>query len=153
MSFMHRRKLIKSMDTERIENAIREAEKLTSGEIRVSIARFFWGRIRPVAEKAFNRLGLTNTRERHGILVFIVPSRRRVGMLGDEGIHAKVGQEFWERIAAAMSEQFRKGEFTEGLIKGIQEAGESLAAHFPYSPVQDVNELSDRIDYGRNEKK
>jgi len=153
MSFMHRRKLIKSIDTERIEKAIREAEKQTSGEIRVSIALFFWGKIRPAAEKAFSRLGMTNTRDRNGILFFIVPSRRRFVVLGDEGIHAKVGQEFWERIAAAMSEQFRKGEFTEGLIKGIQEAGERLAAHFPYSQVKDISELSDKIDFGRNEKK
>jgi uncharacterized membrane protein len=146
MSFMHRRKLIKSIDKERIENAIREAEKQTSGEIRVSIALFFWGRIRPTAEKAFSRLGMTNTRDRNGILFFIVPSRRRFVVLGDEGIHSKVGQEFWERIAAAMSEHFRKGEFTEGLVKGILEAGERLATHFPYSPVEDINELSDKID-------
>lgn len=152
MSFMHRRKLIKSIDTERIEKAIREAEKRTSGEIRVSIAGLFWGRIRPAAEKAFHRLGMTNTRDRNGILFFIVPSRRRFVVLGDEGIHAKVGQEFWERIAARMSEQFRKGEFTEGLIQGIHEAGESLESHFPYSPAEDINELSNQVDLGKNEK-
>lgn len=146
MSFMHRRKLIKSIDIERIENAIREAEKQTSGEIGVSISLFFLGRIRPAAEKAFSRLGMTRTRDRNGILFFIVPSRRRFVVLGDEGIHAKVGQEFWEGIAAVMSEHFRKGEYTEGLIKGIGEAGKRLAMHFPYNPEEDINELPDKID-------
>lgn len=147
-AFMNRRKLIRSIDTLRIENAIREAEKQTSGEICVSISLFFLGRIRSAAEKAFDRLGMSNTRDRNGILFFLVPSRRSFVVLGDEGIHAKVGQEFWESIAAAMSEHFRKGEFTEGLVKGIQEAGERLAVHFPYNPVEDINELSDKIDLG-----
>jgi len=153
MSFMHRRKLLKAIDTEKIKDAIREAEQKTSGEIRVSIAPFFYGKVRPVAEKAFLRLRMTNTRQRNGILFFIVPARRRFVVLGDEGIHVKVGQKFWEQIVTAMSEKFRKGEFTEGIIKGIKEVGEHLAAHFPYDPLTDVNELPDDVDFDRKKKK
>lgn len=147
MAFMHRWKLIKCLDSDKITAAIRTAEKRTSGEIRVSVSRFFWGRVRSVAEKTFVRLGMTNTKLRNGILFFIVPSRRRFVVLGDEGIHAKVGQDFWENLAAVMSEDFRKGRFQEGLVKGIAKAGEQLAVHFPCDPLTDKNELPDNIEF------
>jgi len=152
MGFMHKRKLIRALDAGAIRAAIQSAEKLTSGEIRVSVSAFFWGRIRPVAEKAFDRLGMTGTKDRNGILFFVVPSRRRFVVLGDEGIHAKVGQSFWEDVAAAISAEFRKGRFQEGLLRGIALAGEKLAAHFPYDPAADRNELSDDVDFGAGRK-
>jgi uncharacterized membrane protein len=143
---MHRRKLLKSLDREKIRQMIAEAEKQTSGEICVSVTRFFWGRIRPRAERAFRRLGVGKTRLRNGILFFIVPARKRFVVLGDEGIHAQVGQEFWDGIAVRMAGHFRKGEFQEGILAGIQAAAEGLAVHFPYEPGQDVNELPDDVD-------
>jgi len=145
---MNRRRLFKLVDKERVRKAIVEAEKRTSGEICVSVAHFFWGRVRPEAERAFRRLGMANTRLRNGILFFIVPARKRFVVLGDEGIHAKVGQDFWDTIASGMAEHFQKGEFTEGLTAGIQAAADSLAVHFPYEPAADVNELPDDIDTG-----
>jgi len=150
MRIMNRRRLFKLIDKERIRKAIVEAEKQTSGEICVSVARFFWGRVRPRAERAFRRLGLANTRLRNGILFFIVPSRKSFVVLGDEGIHTKVGQDFWDGIAASMAEHFRKGEFEKGLLAGIQTAADGLALHFPYEPATDVNELSDDVDTGGN---
>jgi len=150
MPIMHRRKLFKLLDKERIRSAIREAEKQTSGEISVSVARFFWGRVRPRAERAFRRLGVGKTRLRNGILFFIVPARKRFVVLGDEGIHAKVGQEFWDGIAASMADHFRKGEFQQGILAGIRTAAGGLAAHFPYEPGQDVNELADDVDTGKD---
>jgi len=146
MPIMHRRRLFKLVDKERVRKAIVEAEKRTSGEICVSMAHFFWGRVRPEAERAFRRLGMSDTRLRNGILFFIVPARKRFVVLGDEGIHAKVGQDFWDGIAANMAGHFRKGEFAEGLIAGIQAAAAGLAVHFPYEPTTDVNELPDDID-------
>jgi uncharacterized membrane protein len=102
-----------------------------------------------VAERAFVRMGMSRTKLRNGILFFIVPARRRFAVLGDEGIHAKVGQEFWDAVAGRLGEHFRKGEFTAGLVAAIGEAGEQLAAHFPYDPETDVNELPDDIDFGK----
>src|SRR4030042_717107 len=148
MPIMHRRRLFKLVDKERVRKAIFEAEKQTSGEICVSVARFFWGRVRPEAERASGRVGMTNTRLRNGILFFIVPARKRFVVLGDEGIHAKVGQDFWDGIAAGMAGHFRQGEFMEGLMAGIQAAADGLAVHFPYEPATDVNELPDDIDTG-----
>jgi uncharacterized membrane protein len=146
MWVLSRRKLLKKIDQERIKKAIEDAERLTSGEVRVSVSTFFRGDVRKVAEKAFARLGMCQTKERNGILFFIVPSRRRFVILGDEGIHAKVGQEFWECLSTIMSQKFKNREFSEGLVLGIEEAGKMLATHFPYNPETDVNELSNKID-------
>ena len=150
MTVNSRRKLMRTVDTAKVQAAIAAAERQTSGEIRVSVARFFWGSVRHAAGKAFARLGMTRTKDRNGVLFFIVPARRKFVVLGDAGIHAKVGQEFWECIAGLMSERFRKGEFTEGLVAGIAEAGRELAAAFPYDPTVDVNELADDVDFGEN---
>jgi uncharacterized membrane protein len=141
-----KRGLLRTIDIGRVESAIREAERRTSGEVRVSVSRFFWGDLRAVAERAFARLGMTATRERNGVLFFIVPSRQRFVVLGDEGIHAKVGQAFWETVAAAVSQRFRDGDFTGGLVDGIATVGEHLAAHYPFDPASDANELSDEVD-------
>jgi uncharacterized membrane protein len=140
--------LIRRLDVKRIEDALRAAEKRTSGEIRVSVSHFFWGNVRKAAEHAFVRMGMTATKERNGILFFVVPSRRRFVVLGDEGIHAKVGQEFWDKIAAAMSAKFHAGDFTGGLVDAIGVVGEELARHFPRTAA-DVNELPDHVDFGR----
>ena len=148
MTFHSRRKLLKAIDVERVKAAIAVAERSASGEVRVSVASFFWGSVRRVAEKVFVRLGMTATKDRNGILFFIVPARKKFAVLGDEGIHARVGQEFWDSLAGLLSGHFRKGEFTEGLVAAIGEAGRQLAAHFPCDPSTDVNELPDDIDFG-----
>lgn len=134
------------MDIESIQAAIKEAEVRTSGEIRVSISRFFWGSVVKAAEKAFLRLGMRETRDRNGILFFIVPSRKRFAIIGDTGIHAHVGQKFWNQLAAVLGEEFAKGEFTSGLLKSIRKAGQELSAHFPYDPESDINELPDDVE-------
>jgi uncharacterized membrane protein len=144
---LSRRSLMRRMDVKRIEDALRAAEKRTSGEIRVSVSPFFWGSVRKAAERAFARMGMTATKERNGVLIFVVPARRRFVVLGDEGIHAKVGQAFWEKIAAALSAKFRSGEFTGGLVDAIAVVGEELAKDFPRAEA-DVNELPDRVDFG-----
>jgi len=149
MTVRSRRRLMRTIDAERVKRAIIEAEHETSGEIRVSVAPFFWGPVRRVAQRAFARLKMDQTKERNGILFFIVPSRRRFVVLGDEGIHARVGQELWDSLASILSGHFRKGEFTEGLVRAIEEAGRKLAAHFPCGPAGDVDELPDDVDFGK----
>ncbi|MCX6572614.1 MAG: TPM domain-containing protein [Candidatus Aminicenantes bacterium] len=148
MTVHSRRKLMKTVDVSLVKAAVAAAERATSGEVRVSVARFFWGSVRRASERAFARLGVARTKDRNGILFFIVPARKKFVVLGDEGIHAKVGQEFWYCVAGKMSGHFKKGEFTEGLVEAIGEAGRELAAHFPYDAATDVNELADDVDFG-----
>ncbi len=93
MGIRFRPSWIVRIDEARVQKAIAEAERRTSGEIRVSVSRFFWGPVRPVAERAFHRLKMDATKDQNGILFFIVPSRRRFVVLGDVGIHAHAGQE------------------------------------------------------------
>jgi uncharacterized membrane protein len=145
---MTRRKLLRVIDKDRLKEAIRKAEHRTSGEICVSVAPLFWGSIEKAADKAFVRMGMAHTRERNGVLFFVVPARRKFVVLGDRGIHEKVGQEFWNRVAAVVSEKFKDGDFTGGLVRGIEEIGEQLAMHFPHQ-MEDKNELSDDVDFGK----
>jgi uncharacterized membrane protein len=143
---MTRGKLLRTLDNNRIRQAIREAEQLTSGEICVSVAPMFWGNVEKAAEKAFVRMGMTRTKERNGVLFFVVPSRRKFVVLGDSGIHAKVGPEFWRHIVDVVSEKFHVGDFSEGLVMGIRAVGEKLADHFPYQGERDINELPNEVD-------
>jgi uncharacterized membrane protein len=146
---MSRNKLLRIIDGERIKEAIASAERRTSGEICVSVAPLFWGNIEKAADKAFTRLGMTHTKDRNGVLFFVVPARRKFVVLGDRGIHERVGQEFWDNVVAAVSEKFRGGDFTGGLVKGIEKVGEQLATHFPYDETTDKNELSNELDFGK----
>jgi uncharacterized membrane protein len=145
---MLRARLRRLVDAEAVRQAIADAEARTSGEIRVSVSTFFFGNVRRTAERAFERMGMTATAQRNSVLIFVVPSRRAFVVLGDEGIHVKVGQEFWDAVAAAMSARFKAGDFTGGLVLGITEAGRQLAEHFPHQGERDRNELADDVDYG-----
>src|SRR5262245_30011081 len=145
---MTRKKLLQVIDREKIKHTIESAERLTSGEICVSVAPLFWGSVEKAAEKAFVRLGMTRTKDRNGVLFFVVPSRRKFVVLGDSGIHERVGQEFWHRVVGVVSDKFRRGDFTGGLIRGIEEVGEQLSTHFPYVAATDVDELPDDVDFG-----
>jgi uncharacterized membrane protein len=145
---MTRKKLLRIIDHKKIQGAIESAEQRTSGEICVSVAPLFWGSVEKAADKAFVRMGMTRTQDRNGVLFFVVPARRRFVVRGDRGIHERVGQEFWESVIAAVSEKFREGHFTAGLVKGIEQVAEQLAAHFPYDRTTDKNELSNEVDFG-----
>ena len=142
-------RLVHELDTERLEDAIRRAEARTSAEIRVSVAPFFAGDVQRTAERAFDRLGMTRTRERNGVLVFIVPARRRFAILGDEGVHARVGQAFWDELRALLSAAFREHRYTDGLVGVIDRIGERLASHFPARAKDNPDELPNAVDLTR----
>jgi uncharacterized membrane protein len=139
--FLARARMLRKIDVERVRQAIAAAEHQTSGRIRVSLAPFFWGDVRRAAERAFTRLG------RRGVLFFVVPARRKFVVLGDEDIHAHVGQEFWHDVTAAVAERFRAGDFTGGLVHGIETVGNELASAFPYDAAAD-DEPPDDVDIG-----
>ena len=107
----------------------------------------FLGDVEKTARKAFRRLGMENTADRNGVLIFLVPSRKRFAILGDAGIHEKVGQAFWHEASACLSSHFRKEAFTEGLVEVIRLVGDRLATHFPSTGLADRNELPDEVDF------
>jgi uncharacterized membrane protein len=149
---LSRRTFLQQLDIAAVERAIARAETRTSGEIRVSVSRFFVGSSRRLAERAFRRLGMHATRDRNGVLLLIEPARREVVVLGDAGIHAHVGDAFWTEIAAQVTAHFREGRFTQGVVEAIDAIGDALARHFPAGTegTDNPNELSDSIDLGHS---
>jgi uncharacterized membrane protein len=94
----------------------------------------------------FEKLGMTATAERNGVLIFLAPTSRSFAVLGDSGIHERCGDEFWASVAAAMSAHFREGRFSDGLVAGIAAVGSELARHFPRREGDgDRNELPDTV--------
>ena len=144
---MTRRGLLARLDTARVESTIAEAERASTGEIRVSIAGVFWGRSRRLAERAFVRLGMDQTRDRNAVLILVVPWRRKLVVLGDAGIAARVTDDFWAQVVSAATVELRAGRFTEGLCAAVSAVGRVLSEHFPCPAEGDnADELPNRID-------
>jgi uncharacterized membrane protein len=143
---MNQKEFVEKLDQLRIVAAIQEAEQQTSGEVRVHVQpKALGGDIRTVAERTFERLGMTKTALRNGVLLFIATEERRFVILGDRGIDEKVPAGFWDEIAAKLTVRFSKSEFTEGIVEAITAAGRQLREYFPRA-AGDVNELSDSIN-------
>lgn len=134
-----------SIDHARVEHAITAAEQKTSGEIRVLISKEKTGDAVAAARAQFERLGMTATAERNGVLIYLAPKSHAFAVIGDTAIHEKCGDAFWRLLAAAMELQFKRGEFTEGLVLGIERAAALLAENFPRKP-DDRNELPNLIE-------
>ena len=128
--------------------SVREAEKNTSGEIRVHIETSLDGDVLDRASWVFNKLGMHKTAERNGVLFYLAVSNRKFAIIGDAGINSKVPAGFWNEISDNLMRRFKEGKFTEGLSEGIILAGKQLQTHFPYSK-DDINELSDEISFDK----
>jgi putative membrane protein len=100
-------------------------------------------RVHRAAELAFHQLGMVETRDRTGILIYVSLLERRVVVLADRGIHARVADGTWDGVVARVVEGIRRGEADEGLVAGIRMCGEILSRHVPPGP-NDPNELADR---------
>jgi uncharacterized membrane protein len=141
---MKAREFVDQLGREEIVGAIRAAEKRTSGEIRVFISRHEVEDPVAEAQRQFAILGMEQTREHNGVLLFVAPQAQKFAVIGDTAIHERCGQTFWEELAAEMSGHFRRAEFTQGIVHGVSRAGEILARHFPWRP-DDRNELADDV--------
>lgn len=140
-----RRQLLRLVDVPAVEAAIARAESRTSSELRVSLATYFWGSVRATAERAFERLGMAATRDRNGVLLFVVPSRRCVAVIGDVGIHARVGPDLWREVCDRLGAAFRAGRYTQGLVDAIDLLGDRLARHFPVDATDNPDELTNAV--------
>jgi uncharacterized membrane protein len=130
-----------------ILDAIKEAEKETSGEIRVHIETRLSGDVLDRASWIFKKIGMDRTKERNGVLFYLAIKNRKFAIIGDTGINARVPEGFWDKIKNVMESDFREKRFSDGLAKGILMAGDQLKEHFPHLP-DDVNELPDEISFG-----
>ena len=137
-------------EKERIGNAIKNAEKKTSGEIRLHVEMKCPEDVLDRAAFIFEKLKMHETMLRNGVLFYISIKDRKFAILGDAGINQVTPDDFWEKIRERVTGHFKLGAFADGLEQGIRLAGEALREHFPHEK-DDVNELSNDISYGTNE--
>lgn len=133
-----------------IVQAIKNAEQKTSGEVRIYIEKKC-KMVNPVhrAKEIFFHLAMDKTNDRNAVLIYLAMKDRQLAIYGDEGIHQKVGQEFWQNEVKAILAAFNSSNYTEGLVKIIHDIGDALLFHFPYDAQTDKNELPDEIIFGK----
>lgn len=129
-----------------IVDAIASAELKTSGEIRLHLSNFCFGNEVKAAEKVFAKLKMHQTKERNGVLIYIATFSRKVAIVGDEGIHKKLGNEFWQKVVSQLIQKFKENKKAEALSECIVECGEQLGKFFPRQS-DDKNELTNTISY------
>jgi uncharacterized membrane protein len=138
--------LFTEQQQQQVQDAIAQAELNTSGEIRVHIDKRCKEEPMKMAIAVFEKLGMHKTEQRNAVLFYLAMDDKKLAILGDKGINEAVPTNFWDEIRDLMVSHFKKGEFTEGLSKGIVMAGEQLKLAFPYQS-DDTNELSNEITF------
>ena len=137
-------------EQQQLIEAIQKAEQQTSGEVRI----FVESKCRYVdaldrAQEIFFSLKMNETELRNGTLIYVAIKDRQAAVFGDEGIHQKVGQKYWEDEVKKMLSHFRNQKLADGICQGIFDLGEALKFYFPYNSGTDKNELPDEIVFGR----
>jgi uncharacterized membrane protein len=139
------REFLNRIEHQQIVDAIRRAERKSSGEVRVFVTRKAVADPVTAAKHHFQRMGMAKTRWRNSVLLLVAPRSQNFAVIGDTAIHERCGEEFWHSVAEGLSGHFHKNEFTIGLVHAIDRAGDLLAEHFPRQP-DDTNELPDRVE-------
>lgn len=138
---------LSATDEEEIVQAILQAEKNTSGEIRVHIESHTQLDHYERAKEIFHLLKMDNTKESNGVLLYVAVNDRKFAICGDKGINKVVPEDFWETTKEIIQSHFKEGNFKEGILQGVLKAGTELEKHFPWQQG-DRNELSNEISKG-----
>lgn len=147
--FRKKNKFFTEAEHQQILQAIQQAEKETSGEIRVFVeSKCSYMDALDRAKEIFQRLNMHTTTERNAVLIYVAVKHHQLAILGDEGIYKKVGKEYWNRLVKQMIHHFHKNDFVEGIRLSISEIGQDLQKHFPHHKYIDKNELPDDIVFG-----
>jgi uncharacterized membrane protein len=148
--FRNKKEFFTPEEKQRIAEAVRHAEQRTSGEVRV----FVESKCRYVdaidrAAEIFFGLSMQNTDQRNAVLVYVAMKDRQLAVFGDQGIHQKVGNVYWQTELRKMVDKFDHNDYAEGIRQCVLDIGEALHTHFPYDRQNDKNELPDEIVFGR----
>ena len=149
-SFFKKKDFFTEEEKLQIIEVVRNAEKRTSGEVRV----FIESRCRYVdpldrsAEVFFN-LKMNETKDRNAVLLYIAMKDRQLAVFGDEGIHKKVGTEYWNKEVNLLINEFNTAHYGDGISQCVRDIGEALHQHFPFDNDTDKNELPDDIIFGK----
>jgi len=139
--------MISPDDEKQIIDAIALAEKNTSGEIRVHVESKCKGDSIARIKVLFKKLNMYETKERNAVLIYVALKDHKLAIWGDEGIHQKLPDNFWNQETELMISHFSQNKIGEGLAQAIHLIGEQLKQHFPYQS-NDTNELSDELSLG-----
>jgi uncharacterized membrane protein len=133
-------------EQQRLISAIEEAESHTSGEVRLHIADHCIGDPIEAAQKLFLKLKMHETVERNGVLIYIATVSHKLAIIGDEGIHNKLGTAFWDGLVGKLIDGFRHERRAEAVAECIIECGRQLSTFFPRKG-DDRNELSNELSF------
>lgn len=133
---------------QRIEAAIAEAEKLTSGEIHVHVAQRSRENVMESAVLEFDSLGMAKTKLRNGVLLFFATKDRKFAIIGDKGINDIVGQGFWDDVVSLIGKGFASGAPIDAICEAIGLCGNKLKAHFP-PEENDEDELPNEVSFSK----
>src|SRR5205085_4867471 len=129
---MRTHRFLRQLEHDRIVNAIKEAEAKTSGQVRVFLQRGKFEEEALVrARRKFVQLGMEKTTDRNAVLIFVAPRAQKFAVVGDEAVHKKCGEQFWQDLVDRMRGHFLREDFTQALLEAITAAGEVLTRHFP----------------------
>jgi uncharacterized membrane protein len=133
-------------EQERIRKAIEAAEKHTSGQLRVCIEKTCSENVLDRAAKYFHQLDMHKTKLRNGVLIYVATADQKFAIIGDAGINKVVPEDFWDDTKDDMLEHFKQGNLVEGIVTGLEIAGDHLQKFFPHESG-DTNELPDDIAF------
>jgi uncharacterized membrane protein len=141
------RRFLSEVDLHAVAAAIGAVEKQTAAEVRVHLDAHCPGDAMAQAVAVFERLGMHRTAERHGVLIYVAIEDRKLAVLGDQGIHDRLGQTYWDRLVQDILAHFRDERPRDGLLHAVGEVGAALRQHFPRRSDDD-NELPDQLSIG-----
>ncbi len=150
LPFQKKKDFFSEEEKQQLVAAIQKAEQRTSGEVRVFVeshCKYMDAMDR--AKQLFLQLSMQNTADRNATMIYVAVKDHQAAVLGDEGIHQKVGQMYWQEEVNKMLLHFKQQHLADGICQVITDIGEALHTHFPYNRDTDKNELPDEIIFGR----
>jgi len=133
-----------------IVDAVQNAERMTSGEVRVFVeSKCSYIDAIDRAAELFFKLQMQETKDRNAVLLYVAMKDRQLAVFGDEGIHKKVGDEYWNTEVKKMISNFNRDNYAAGISEVVKDIGLALTQHFPYNNDTDKNELPDDIVFGK----
>ena len=137
-------------EKKQLVDAIQKAEQQTSGEVRIYVeSRCRYVDALDRAQEIFLSLKMHETELRNATLIYVAIKDKQAAVFGDEGIHQKVGMQYWKDVVSKMLQHFKDQKLVDGICQGIHDLGQALKTYFPYNSDTDKNELPDEIVFGR----
>jgi uncharacterized membrane protein len=143
-------KVFSERDLDEIAAAVGRVESATTAEVRVHLERAVPGAKATLgrAQEVFRRLQMHKTRDRNGVLVYLALDDRKLAIVGDAAIHARVGGAYWEAVRDLMVRHLRAEAPRDAVVHAVEDLGRVLAQHFPRGPGDDPDELSNDVSTG-----